>query len=84
MAGPFGGAADTCNPPPCSWVFQTASLSASWSQPQHALLRRLCDPYITWPILVNMFGDELAGEVACKYLTEVSNQRYKLRPQYAT
>ena len=47
-------------------------------------LCRLCDPYITWPILVSMFGEELASEVACKYLVEVSNHRYKLRPQYAT
>lgn len=45
---------------------------------------RLCDPYITWPILESLFGVELAGEVTCKYLVEVGNHRYRLRPQYSS
>jgi len=52
-------------------------------RPLPASLHRLCDPYITLGILVHQFGEELGGEVAAKYLVETSNQRYRLRPQYA-
>ena len=43
---------------------------------------RLCEPYITQPLLQRAFG-EMAEEVACRYLQEGLHGRYRLRPQYA-
>lgn len=44
---------------------------------------RLCEPWITWHILEEVFGD-LASEVASRYLVEYKPQHYKLRAQYAS
>ncbi|KAK9824488.1 hypothetical protein WJX72_010729 [[Myrmecia] bisecta] len=44
---------------------------------------RLCDPFVTWTILEDTFGD-LAQEVASKYFVEHRQGYFKFRPQFAS
>lgn len=49
----------------------------------HPDLRRICDPYITQPLLQEEFGD-LAADVASKYLEEnQATHRYSFRPTFS-
>jgi hypothetical protein len=50
---------------------------------QACTARRLCDPYVTWPLLEKHLGEQLATEVACRYFTEHHGHRYSFRPQFA-
>jgi 4-alpha-glucanotransferase len=45
---------------------------------------RLCEPWITDEVLREVFGPELASEVAARYLQEQANGRYRFRQQYAS
>lgn len=47
-------------------------------------LDRLCEPYVRWPLLEQMFGNTLALEVSAKYFVEVGNGQYCFRPQYSS
>lgn len=45
---------------------------------------RLCQPWITDDVLRELFGAELAPEVAARYLQEQAGGRYRFRQQYAS
>lgn len=45
---------------------------------------RICDPYVTWPLLQEEFGD-LAADVASKYFEENhATHRYSFRPAFSS
>ena len=44
---------------------------------------RLCEPWITDEVLQEVFGAELAPEVAARYLQEQTGGRYRFRAAYA-